>query len=470
MPEAARDEPWIAAPHADDARRGGAHAGGDAVPRRPAVGRREPGPRDVARWDGIVAAGGDDESFGTLLARVRTASGRSQLRLAEMLCAASGLPTLTRHEVYRWERELRLPSRHWLGWLAVVLDVPLPELERAVAVARSRRAALEAARARSDDTLADRIAELRRLDDLIGGADLAVMVTAELRAALRERAADRRPTGHRRLRLLAELAQLTAWVSADAGAAVTARAAHRLGLRAARDADDRPLAGHLLATAAHLTTDPRTATALAAAAADEVTGTGSATTRALIWHRVAFAAARAGERTQCERALAAADAAWARRDPDHDPPWLYWLDDAERAAMTGRCFAALGRPRQAVPLLHRALGDIRHPRAVALYAGWLAHAHLAAGDPEPAADAAGRALLAAVRAGSVRASTRATAVHRQLLELRSRGARRYARLAAGALPYLPTRHPDADPADPAATWRSTGPALAARDGPASVNP
>ena len=56
------------------------------------------------------------ESIGALLARVRTGSGRSQLRLAELLCAASGTPTVSRHEVSRWEREQRLPSMYWLRW------------------------------------------------------------------------------------------------------------------------------------------------------------------------------------------------------------------------------------------------------------------------------------------------------------------------------------------------------------------
>jgi len=79
------------------------------------------------------------ESIGALLARVRTGSGRSQLRLAELLCAASGTPTVSRHEVSRWEREQRLPSMYWLRWLAAVLEVPLEELERATATARRRR-------------------------------------------------------------------------------------------------------------------------------------------------------------------------------------------------------------------------------------------------------------------------------------------------------------------------------------------
>jgi transcriptional regulator with XRE-family HTH domain len=70
---------------------------------------------------------------------VRAEQGISQLRLAERLCASSGTPTVTRHEISRWEREERIPSGYWLGWLAVALDLPLTRLERAAGLARRRR-------------------------------------------------------------------------------------------------------------------------------------------------------------------------------------------------------------------------------------------------------------------------------------------------------------------------------------------
>jgi transcriptional regulator with XRE-family HTH domain len=81
----------------------------------------------------------ESETIGALLARVRGDQGVTQLRLAERLCAAAGVATVTRHEVSRWEREERIPSGYWLGWLAVVLDRPLAELERAAGAARRAR-------------------------------------------------------------------------------------------------------------------------------------------------------------------------------------------------------------------------------------------------------------------------------------------------------------------------------------------
>jgi transcriptional regulator with XRE-family HTH domain len=85
------------------------------------------------------------ESIDSMLVTLRLERGLSQLRLAELLCAASGCPTLTRHEISRWERGDRVPSRRWQAWLAVVLEVPVERLEAAAgAVSRlpaARRAA-----------------------------------------------------------------------------------------------------------------------------------------------------------------------------------------------------------------------------------------------------------------------------------------------------------------------------------------
>ncbi|MGW0218109.1 helix-turn-helix domain-containing protein [Micromonospora chokoriensis] len=81
--------------------------------------------------------------LGPLLARCRLARGWSQQRTAAELCAAAGVPTLSRHEVSRWERQRRVPGGFWLGWLAVVLDVPLVALAEAAATTSraTRRAA-----------------------------------------------------------------------------------------------------------------------------------------------------------------------------------------------------------------------------------------------------------------------------------------------------------------------------------------
>jgi transcriptional regulator with XRE-family HTH domain len=81
------------------------------------------------------------ETIGELIVRVRAELGLSQLGLAARLCACAGQATVTRHEIRRWERGERIPSGYWLAWLALALDRPVAELDRAAAASRAQRAA-----------------------------------------------------------------------------------------------------------------------------------------------------------------------------------------------------------------------------------------------------------------------------------------------------------------------------------------
>ncbi|MCZ7418149.1 MULTISPECIES: helix-turn-helix transcriptional regulator [unclassified Micromonospora] len=63
-------------------------------------------------------------ALGPLVARLRLDRGWSQSRLAAELCAAAGVCTLSRHEISRWERGVRVPGRFWRGWLVRILGVP----------------------------------------------------------------------------------------------------------------------------------------------------------------------------------------------------------------------------------------------------------------------------------------------------------------------------------------------------------
>ncbi|MBM7080008.1 helix-turn-helix domain-containing protein [Micromonospora humida] len=67
----------------------------------------------------------DPRPLGPLITQLRLARGWSQRRLADELCAAAGTATLTRHEVSRWERSVRVPGDRWRRQLAVVLDAPI---------------------------------------------------------------------------------------------------------------------------------------------------------------------------------------------------------------------------------------------------------------------------------------------------------------------------------------------------------
>ncbi|MEW2591711.1 helix-turn-helix transcriptional regulator [Micromonospora aurantiaca] len=447
--------------------------------------------------------------LGPLLAELRAARGWSQQRLADELCAASGVPTLTRNEVSRWERQLRLPGDFWSAWLATVLRVPGEVL--AGAAARSRRLGVAPAmvdpagsRARlalltlayrwaadpggrtpagpfaaapprhgrpgrddgrtpADEALslgvprgpdepagrghpADRVtlATLRRWDDLLGGGDLAGHGARRLRHAVRgyRRAG---PAGRRALLpALAESAQLAGWLAADAGDPGGGLVAYRLALRAAVAAGQPPLAGHVLASASHLLADagdPAGALVLARIGYAAVRATATPGLRALLLHRVALAAALAGRARAAGQALAGADRA-GTPEPGREPPWLYWLDAAELAAMTGRTLVALGRPAAAVPLLTPVVVAPGRPRRSAVYGGWLARGHLGLGAVPEACTVAGEALLDAVRSGSARAVGQLTAFRRGLAHAPPAPAiRGYARLVTAARPYLPSGVP-----------------------------
>jgi transcriptional regulator with XRE-family HTH domain len=64
-------------------------------------------------------------AFGRRLAQLRRRRGLSQRQLADQLCLVAGVTTISRNEISRWERGVRLPAKAWLGWLSVVLDAPL---------------------------------------------------------------------------------------------------------------------------------------------------------------------------------------------------------------------------------------------------------------------------------------------------------------------------------------------------------
>jgi transcriptional regulator with XRE-family HTH domain len=80
-----------------------------------------------------------DGNVGQLIARRRRQLGMTQRDLADHLCARSGRPTFTRHEISRYERGLRLPASPLLTAIADSLDLPVAALRLAAATDRERR-------------------------------------------------------------------------------------------------------------------------------------------------------------------------------------------------------------------------------------------------------------------------------------------------------------------------------------------
>ncbi|MEH1102438.1 transcriptional regulator, partial [Micromonospora sp. CPCC 205561] len=308
------------------------------------------------------------------------------------------------------------------------------------------------------------LAELRRLDDLVGGADLAELGAYRLGRAVRALSGGGPAARRRVLPELAEAAQLAGWLAADAGDAAGALDAYRLALRAAATAGDPALAGHVLGSASHLLAgagDAAGALVLARTAYAGARLSASPGLRALLLHRVALAAALGGRAGAAREALDAARRVTGAPEPGREPPWLYWLDGPELAAMTGRTLVALGRPRAAEAPLHAVRR--RSPRTSAIYGAWLARGYLQLGEVERAGAVAGEALLDAVRAGSPRALGQLAEVRRRLSGYGDEPAvRRYRALAAAAAAYLPRPGPPSrragrrGPATPAARRAPAG--------------
>lgn len=291
--------------------------------------------------------------------------------------------------------------------------------------------------------LESRLRDLRRQDDLVGGIDHAGRLGRELRGAIRvRRAVGSGRLRDRALRVVAGYAQLAGWALVDAGKDRAAGRAYRVALLAAGAGRDRLLAAHVLGALSHqrlAAGDPHQALLLARTGYAGIQADGTPLTHALLLHRIALANARLGEHRAASLALAAADRAAGRADPALEPDWLYWLDQRELQAMTGRCQAALGRHLRASRLLagpHRP--GVGH-RTAALYGICLARTYLVLGELEQAYRAAVRALRDTVASGSARAAAELRRLHPMMLRHRDHlpAMRVYVMKAVDASPCLP---------------------------------
>jgi hypothetical protein len=274
-----------------------------------------------------------------------------------------------------------------------------------------------------------RVHQLRVLDDHVGGADTHEMVTGELTVtiALLRDGAYTEDVGRRLLVAVGELCQLAGWTSSDAGRYAEAERFYLAGVRAAHAGGDSAGAANNLSSLAYQVSnvgDPREAATLSRSAYAGARRDASATTRALLAERVAWAAARTGEAGGAERALGTVETEYGRRRTDDDPKWVYWLDEGEIEIMAGRVWTQLRRPLRAVPILERATAGYGDDtgRETALYLTWLAESLLQANEPERAAEAATRALRLARGAASVRAENRVELVRGQLTKFRGNAA------------------------------------------------
>lgn len=300
---------------------------------------------------------------------------------------------------------------------AASLAVGLPELSRPST----------GSRVGSDlpERLRQRTARLRRLDDVLGGGDTFRTYLGEYqstRTLLRHRTYSEE-TGRGLLSVLAEQAQQAGWAAFDGGRHAEARGLYEASREAAEEAGDAELAGNALAFLAYQglrgSREERQDAVQTAARSCATAGPDAAPgVRALLYERLAWAHAVAGQAEETERALAAATAALAEADDAPQPDWAAWVDETELQIMSGRCWTELRRPLRAVPVLESALAryDDSHARDKALYLSWLADSYLSAGEVEQAAAVTGRALDLSSGVASVRPRERLAPVLQRLGE------------------------------------------------------
>ncbi|MCT9077187.1 tetratricopeptide repeat protein [Streptomyces fulvoviolaceus] len=270
-----------------------------------------------------------------------------------------------------------------------------------------------------------RTARLRRLDDVLGGGDTYRVYIGEFQAtkSLIRDGSYSEETRRALLSVLAEQAQQAGWAAFDGGKHAVARGLYEDSHTAALEAGDSALAGNALAFLAYQASNgDRLAGVKIAEQSCRIAGPDApAGVRALLYERLAWAYAVAGNASETERALKAAEVALSEKDENPQPDWVAWVDSDELQIMTGRCWTELRRPLRAVPALEQALSryDETHARDKSLYLSWLADSYLASGEIEQAAVVTGRALELSVGVASVRPRERMAPVIQKLSAHRS---------------------------------------------------
>ncbi|MFE2045763.1 helix-turn-helix transcriptional regulator [Streptomyces sp. NPDC059477] len=360
--------------------------------------------------------------IGANIRRLREERGWSQARLAREVCRVArvaGEP-VGRQEVSRWETGKRMP-REWLPSLGAALGVTVDALTAPHRPAEPSLPTLadflpdedpliplEGGKGRrvgmgTVDELQQRVHGLRLADDVLAGGDLIRPALRDLRRVVRlYRESTHTPeVGRQLLRQVGELAQISGWIASDAGRHEEAERIYRLGISAARLAEDHTLAGNLAGSLAYQMSNTGRESEgliLAQAAFRDARAEAPPKARALYLDRVAWAHTKAGGAENGQQAMRALGEAGQALSEDSDgtesPAYLYWVDVGELRVMESRVYTELHRPLRAVPLLREVLSDYdaTHTREMALYLSWLAVALADANEPEEAAAVAERVI------------------------------------------------------------------------------
>ncbi len=217
------------------------------------------------------------------------------------------------------------------------------------------------------------------------------------------------PVAHALFSAVAEATLLAAWMTYDS--APVSGLAQRYFIQAlalAQAGDDRLLGAGILDAMSHQATYIGRfgeAANLARAARTGTRGLATATLTAHFHAMEARALARLGDKQACDAALAQTVREFDRRNPQDDPAWFQYFDEAELPAEFGHCFRDVGRSVDAVQHASQSLAAIDGTtflRSDFFAAIVLADAYLAAGELEQACGVALKALTAGEQIRSAR--------------------------------------------------------------------
>jgi hypothetical protein len=219
-------------------------------------------------------------------------------------------------------------------------------------------------------SIADRIREFTRhladLDFQYGGGHVRRMLLFYFRNEIVPLLRNSYPDSTRReiLSAAAGVAQLLGWSAYDAGRHGLSQRYYMQGLRLAQEAEDPIFGAYMLSDLSHQANylgRYNEALQFARAAQTSAAGKASHTVNAMFLSMEARALASSGDSQSCAQVLHRAEQAFARREPDKDPPWISYFDELEIAGEAAHCFRDLGQPRETQLFATRAMDPIATP-------------------------------------------------------------------------------------------------------------
>ncbi|MDO0936571.1 helix-turn-helix transcriptional regulator [Streptomyces sp. DG2A-72] len=226
-------------------------------------------------------------------------------------------------------------------------------------------------------------------------------------------------TGRRLAAIIADTATQTGWFVFDSGDRDRPLSYLYAALRAAKASQDARLgAGALSYIAIHgySTGAPHHAVTAAQRARDKIRKLGTPALEAMLLTRQARGHAKLGERQAALAALGRAAELCAQGRSEHDPHWLYWINEGEIHGQAGSCYLDLGDPRSAVASFTKAreaLNPTDH-RTRGLFLSRAATAHIEQGDLEAGCATAHEVLDLAEKLQSARFDSHVTSMIQQL--------------------------------------------------------